>query len=80
MAEFFNKRAQLSGNTPLGGFNLAFNFIGSKKIDMASTKSLAMDGIYMPLCAVMLTKQPSSLREDVKKAIPSTWDPSLLAK
>ncbi|KAH0465244.1 hypothetical protein IEQ34_005347 [Dendrobium chrysotoxum] len=80
MAGIFNKRAQLSGNTPLGGFNFAFSFTGSKKIDMASTKSLAMDGMFMPLCKVMLTKQPSSLREDVKKAVPSSWEPSLLAR
>ncbi|XP_020681215.1 MACPF domain-containing protein CAD1 [Dendrobium catenatum] len=80
MAGIFNKRAQLSGNTPLGGFNFAFSFTGSKKIDMASTKSLAMDGMFMPLCKVMLTKQPSSLGEDVKKAVPSSWEPSLLAR
>lgn len=80
MVEFFNNRAQLSGNTPLGGFNFAFSLTGSKKIDMASIKSLAMDGIFMPLCKVMLTKQPSSLREDIKKDVPCSWEPSLLAR
>ncbi|XP_020576435.1 MACPF domain-containing protein CAD1-like isoform X2 [Phalaenopsis equestris] len=80
MVELFNKRAHLSGNTPLGCFNFAFSFTGSKKIDMASTKSLAMDGMFLPLCTVMLTKQSLSLREDVKKAISSSWEPSLLAR
>ncbi|KAG0487974.1 hypothetical protein HPP92_006785 [Vanilla planifolia] len=79
MAEIFNKRAHLSGNTPFGGFNSAFSFSGSKKIDLAATKSLAMDGVFFPLCKVQLAKQPSSLREDVRKAIPKSWEPALLA-
>lgn len=79
MVEIFNKRAQLSGTTPLGCFNFAFSFSGSKKIDMSSTKSLAMDGIFIPLCKIMLTKQPSSLKEAVNRDVPSSWEPSLLA-
>lgn len=80
MAEYFNRKALLSGNVPLGSFNSAFSFSGSKKIDAAATKSLAMDGIFIPLCKVQLIKQPSSLQEDVRCAVPLTWDPSSLAR
>lgn len=80
MAEYFNRKAQLSGNVPLGYFNLAFSFTGSKKIDSASTKSVAIDGKFIPLCRVHLTRNILSLREDVKRAVPVSWEPLLLAR
>jgi len=80
MAEYFNRKALLSGNVPLGSFNSVFSFSGSKKIDAAATKSLAMDGMFIPLCKVQLIKHPSSLQEDVRRAVPLTWEPSLLAR
>ncbi|KAH7672510.1 Membrane attack complex component/perforin (MACPF) domain-containing protein [Dioscorea alata] len=79
MAEYFNRKALLSGNTPLGSFNSAFSFTGSKKIDAGATKNLAMDGIVILLCKVLLGKQPSSLLENVKRAVPTSWDPSSLS-
>lgn len=80
MAEYFNRRALLSGSVPLGSFNSVFSFSGSKKIDAASTKGLAMDGMFIPLCKVQLIKQPSSLQEYVRRSIPLTWEPSSLAR
>lgn len=79
MAEYFSRKALLSGNTPLGSFNSAFSFTGSKKIDAGATKNLAMDGIVILLCKVLLAKQPSSLLENVKRAVPTSWDPSSLS-
>lgn len=79
MAEYFNRKALLSGNTPLGSFNSAFSFTGSKKIDAGATKNLAMDGMVILLCKVLLVKQPSSLLENVKRAVPPSWDPSSLS-
>ncbi|ONK62570.1 uncharacterized protein A4U43_C07F5490 [Asparagus officinalis] len=73
-------KALLLGNVPLGSFNSAFSFSGSKKIDAAATKSLAMYGMVIPLCKVQLVKQPSSLQEDVRRAVPLTWEPSSLAR
>ncbi|KAJ4977695.1 hypothetical protein NE237_008475 [Protea cynaroides] len=80
MVEYFNKRSLLSGNIPLGSFNSVFSFTGSKQIDAASSKSLAMDGFFIPLCKVQLTKSPLVLQGKVKQAIPSSWDPSALAR
>ena len=80
MAECFNRKAQLSGNFPLGYFNSSFSFTGSKKIDSASTKSLAIDGKLIPLCKVQLTRSVLSLREDVKHAVPVSWEPLSLAR
>ncbi|CAL9044141.1 MACPF domain-containing protein CAD1-like isoform X1 [Musa acuminata AAA Group] len=80
MAEHFNTKALLSGNIPLGKFNSAFSFSGSKKIDAAATKSLAMDGKYIPLCKVQLTKHPSLLRDNVRAAVPRSWEPLSLAR
>ncbi|RRT48168.1 hypothetical protein BHE74_00050690 [Ensete ventricosum] len=80
MAEHFNTKALLSGNNPLGNFNSVFSFSGSKKIDAAATKSLAMDGKFIPLCKVQLTKHPSPLRDNVRAAVPRSWEPLSLAR
>lgn len=78
MVEYFNEKANLSGGFPLGSFNTAFSFTGSKHIDAAATKTLSMDGFYIPLAKVEL-KSPLVLQENVKRAIPASWDPPSLA-
>lgn len=80
MAEHFNKKAGIPGRIPLGSFNAMFNFTGSCQVDMAATKSLAMDGYFIPLCKVQLTKQNLYLNEDIKRSVPYSWDPSSLAR
>lgn len=80
MNEYFNRNALLPGNPPLGSFNSAFSFTASKKIDAALTKSLALDGIFIPLCKFQMVKQPSLLHEDVRHSVPLSWDPSSLAR
>lgn len=79
MVEYFNQRANLSGGFPLGSFNSAFSFTGSKHIDAAATKTLSMDGFYIPLTKVEL-KSPLVLQENVRRAIPTCWDPASLAR
>jgi hypothetical protein len=79
MVEYFNLKANLSGGFPLGSFNSAFSFTGSKHIDVAATKTLSMNGFYIPLAKVQLTKPPLVLHENVKQAVPTCWDPSSLA-
>ncbi|PON94435.1 Membrane attack complex component/perforin (MACPF) domain containing protein [Trema orientale] len=78
MVEYFNQKANLSGGFALGNFNAAFNFTGTKHIDAASTKTLSMDGFYIPLSKVQLLS-PLALQENVKRAVPSNWDPAALA-
>eukprot|EP01018_Ginkgo_biloba_P000766 Gb_31629 [translate_table: standard] len=79
MAEHFNQALALSGSIPLGSFNAMFNFSGSCQVDGAATKSLAMDGVSIALYKVQLTKFPLVLRDEVKHAIPRTWEPAALA-
>ncbi|KAF2306543.1 hypothetical protein GH714_019307 [Hevea brasiliensis] len=79
MVEYFNQKADISGGYPLGSFNSAFSFTGSKHIDAASTKTLSMDGFYIPLAKIQLMKSPLVLQDNVKQAVPNFWDPSSLA-
>ncbi|KAM1272144.1 hypothetical protein ACFX2J_032875 [Malus domestica] len=79
MVEYFNQKSNASGSFPLGSFNFAFSFTGSKHIDAAATKTLCVDGFYIPLAKVQLFKSPIVLQEHVKQAVPSSWDPASLA-
>ncbi|PQP98490.1 MACPF domain-containing protein CAD1-like [Prunus yedoensis var. nudiflora] len=63
MVEYFNQKSNASGGFPLGSFNFAFSFTGSRHIDAAATKTLSVDGFYIPLA----------------KAVPTNWDPKSLA-
>ncbi|KAK1276033.1 MACPF domain-containing protein CAD1 [Acorus gramineus] len=79
MAQYFNKKSSLSETVPLGSFNAMFNFTGSWKTDASGTKALAMDGFFIPLFKVKLVKPDLILREDIKLAVPRSWEPSSLA-
>lgn len=80
MAEYFNKKSDISGRIPLGSFNAMFNFTGSWKVDEAATKSLAMVGYFTPLFEVKLAKDGLMLSEKIKHAVPYSWDPASLAR
>ncbi|OVA01469.1 Membrane attack complex component/perforin (MACPF) domain [Macleaya cordata] len=79
MAEFFNMNSSISGDIPLGSFNSMFNFTGSWPVDAAATKTLAMDGYFIPLFKVRLAKLSLVLHDEIKRAVPYSWDPSSLA-
>ncbi|KAG4403531.1 hypothetical protein GLYMA_01G132400v4 [Glycine max] len=79
MVEYFNERANVSGKFPIGSFNSAFSFTGSKHVDEAATKTLSSDGFYIPLAKVQLQKSHLRLQGNVKKAVPVNWDPLSLA-
>lgn len=80
MAKYFNEKSEISGHVPLGSFNSMFNFTGSWQIDAAATKSLAMIGYVIPLYKVKLSISNLVLHEDVKRAVPYSWDPASLAR
>lgn len=80
MAKHFNSQLGLTGAVPLGSFNAMFNFTGSWQADAASTKSLAMVGYIIPLFKVELTTTNSALREEIKRAVPYSWDPASLSR
>ncbi|TKY65689.1 MACPF domain-containing protein CAD1 [Spatholobus suberectus] len=79
MVEYFNQKANVSQGFPLGMFNSAFSFTGSKHIDAMETKSLSSDGFYVPLAKFQLINSYLMLQEHVKRAIPLNWDPPSLA-
>ncbi|PUZ52913.1 hypothetical protein GQ55_5G011700 [Panicum hallii var. hallii] len=80
MSEQFNQELSLSGKIPSGLFNTMFEFTGSWQKDASNTKSLAFDGWYVTLYSVALSKGQIVLRDHVKHAVPSTWEPAALAR
>ncbi|RLM62280.1 MACPF domain-containing protein [Panicum miliaceum] len=80
MSEQFNQELSLSGKIPSGLFNTMFEFTGSWQKDASNTKSLAFDGWYVTLYSVALSKGQIVLRDHVKQAVPSTWEPAALAR
>ncbi|KAK7282211.1 hypothetical protein RIF29_10826 [Crotalaria pallida] len=80
MSEQFNLDLGLAGKIPTGHFNSAFEFSGVWQKDAASTKSLAYDGVSITLYDVALQKTQVVLRDYVKQAVPSSWDPAALAR
>jgi hypothetical protein len=80
MAEHFNRKAGLPETVPLGNFNSLFSFTGSWKNDEAATKALAIDGYSVRLFTVTITSSELKLLENIKRAIPYSWDPSSLAR
>ncbi|KAJ1419221.1 Membrane attack complex component/perforin [Sesbania bispinosa] len=79
MVEYFNHKADISGSYPLGSFNSAFSFTGSKHVDSAATKTLSSDGFYICLAKIQL-KSHLILQDNVKRAVPVNWDPPSLAR
>lgn len=80
MAEQFNQDVALSGRIPTGQFNASFEFTGSWQKDAANTKALAIDGVFITLYNITLEKSQIALRDHVKNAVPSSWEPAALAK
>uniref|UniRef100_A0A1J3E0H0 MACPF domain-containing protein n=1 Tax=Noccaea caerulescens TaxID=107243 RepID=A0A1J3E0H0_NOCCA len=80
MAEQFNQELSLAGKIPSGLFNAMFEFSSCWQKDAAYTKNLAFDGIFISLYTVALDKSQMLLRDHVKQAVPSTWDPAALAR
>ncbi|KAG8650306.1 MACPF domain-containing protein At4g24290 isoform X1 [Manihot esculenta] len=80
MSEQFNQEMSLTGKIPSGLFNSMFEFTGCWQKDAANTKTLASDGVFITLYTVALEKSQMVLRDHVKKAVPSSWEPAALAK
>lgn len=79
MSEHFNQEISLPGKIPSGLFNAMFEYSGCWQKDASSTKTLAFDGWFITLYAIALTKSQIVLRDHVKQAVPSSWDPAALA-
>nr|XP_025886480.1 MACPF domain-containing protein At4g24290 isoform X1 [Solanum lycopersicum] len=80
MSERFNQDLSLSGKIPSGHFNAAFEYTTCWQKDAAYTKALAFDGVFITLYNIALEKAQVVLRDHVKQAIPSSWDPVALTR
>lgn len=80
MSEQFNQEISLTGKIPSGLFNAMFEFSGCWQKDAANTKTLAFDGVFITLYTVALEKSQLVLRDHVKQAVPSSWEPAALAR
>lgn len=80
MSYRFNTAAAIEGKMPLGLFNYMYSFTGPWQADQHATKALALDGWFVTLYSLQLTRTPLVLREEIRNAIPSTWEPKALAR
>lgn len=81
MSEFINQKCSVPGKIPSGLFNSMFGFESeSWGRDAANTKYLGLDGYHILLFDLHINRYPLRLCEEVKNAVPSTWDPSALAR
>ncbi|KAI3734103.1 hypothetical protein L6452_13566 [Arctium lappa] len=81
MSEFFNQKCSGPGKIPNGFFNAMFGFqSGSWASDAANTKYLGLDGYFIQLFHVHIDRYPLILSDEVRNAVPTTWDPPALAR
>ncbi|CAK9155985.1 unnamed protein product, partial [Ilex paraguariensis] len=80
MSELVNQKSSVQGKIPSGYINALFDLTGAWLNDAADAKYLAFDGYFISLCYLHLTASPLVLKDEVKKAVPSHWDPALLSR
>ncbi|GJN22203.1 hypothetical protein PR202_gb09750 [Eleusine coracana subsp. coracana] len=81
MSELFNQRSSVEGKIPSGLFNASFDLdSGSWAQDVSATKCLAMDGYFISLFDLRLDRRPLVLADHVLKDVPTSWDPSAIAR
>ncbi|XP_048135432.1 MACPF domain-containing protein At1g14780 [Rhodamnia argentea] len=81
MSEFFNQKSAVPGKIPSGMFNSMFGFHSNCWAnDAAEIKYLGLDGYFIVLFNLHIDRYPLVLSDEVCDAVPSTWDPSALAR
>ncbi|KAA8529785.1 hypothetical protein F0562_034115 [Nyssa sinensis] len=81
MSEFFNQKCSIPGKIPSGLFNSMFGFRSdSWAADAANTNNLGLDGYFIILFHVHVDRYPLILSDEVRNAVPSSWDPCALAR
>ncbi|KAL8100704.1 MACPF domain-containing protein At1g14780-like [Apium graveolens] len=81
MSEFMNQKCSVPGKIPSGWFNSMFGFESeSWESDAAKTKYLGLDGYFILFFDLHINRYPLQLLDEVQNAVPSTWDPSSLAR
>ncbi|MQL68700.1 hypothetical protein Taro_001003 [Colocasia esculenta] len=80
MSELLNQKSSVQGKIPSGFFNALFDLSGAWLDDALDTKYLAFDGYFISLYNLHLTTSPLILRDEVKMAVPSKWEPVALSR
>jgi hypothetical protein len=81
MSELFNRKSSIPGKIPSGYFNTVFGFDdGSWAAEAANTKCLGLDGYLIRLFDLHIDRLPLILSKQVLEAVPTSWDPSALAR
>ncbi|KAG0455356.1 hypothetical protein HPP92_024648 [Vanilla planifolia] len=80
MSELFNQKSLILGNVPSGYFNALFNLSGAWFEDAKETKYLAFNGYFISLYNLHLRASPLVLCDEVKRAVPSSWEPAALSR
>ncbi|KAL5721890.1 hypothetical protein ACHQM5_005476 [Ranunculus cassubicifolius] len=81
MSELFNRKNSLPGKIPSGLFNSMYGFESSSWArDAGNTKSLAIDGFNIIFFNLRINRSFLRLVDEVQTAVPTTWDPSSLAR
>lgn len=81
MSAWFNHKSSVSGKIPNGLFNAMFGFeSGSWAVDAANTKYLALDGYFIELFNLHIDRYPLVICDEVRNAMPSSWNPPELAR
>lgn len=80
MSETLNQKSSIQGKVPSGYFNSIFDLSGDWFHDAADANYLAFDGYFIALYYLHLTASPLVLQDEVKKAVPSNWDPASLSR
>ncbi|KAK7387594.1 hypothetical protein VNO78_28506 [Psophocarpus tetragonolobus] len=80
MSELLNQKSAIQGKIPSGYFNALFDLSGDWFRDADDIKYLAFDGYFISLYYLHLTASHLILQEEVKKSVPSQWDPASLTR
>ncbi|KAG6475304.1 MACPF domain-containing protein At4g24290-like isoform X1 [Zingiber officinale] len=79
MSELLNQKSSVQGKVPSGYFNALFDLTGAWLEDAKETKYFAFDGYFISLYNLHLKASPLVLRDEVKRVVPSKWDPLALS-
>ncbi|PKA66135.1 MACPF domain-containing protein [Apostasia shenzhenica] len=80
MSELLNQKSLIQGKVPSGYFNALFDLSGAWLDDSKENKHLAFDGYFISLYNLHLKASPLILCDEVKKAVPSNWEPAALSR
>ncbi|RWR91065.1 MACPF domain-containing protein [Cinnamomum micranthum f. kanehirae] len=81
MSTLFNQKSSVPGKIPSGLFNAMFGFgSGSWAKDATDTKCLALDGYFISLFNVRIDRNSLSLCNQIRKDVPTTWQPPAIAR